>query len=120
MKTLVAVALLCGLLQEKAPVTIVPDPPTEAAWPISGRVVRPNGTVVKVLAVRIERHWEPTQDRFREFAAARAGFRDRVGSPSPPRADGQLGARPSRPEVAPDRPAGVDAQGCREGREPSA
>jgi hypothetical protein len=70
MKTLAAIGILCALLQEKAPVTIAPEAPTETAWPISGRCQRPNGTVVKIQAVRVERRWEPTLNQFREFTPA--------------------------------------------------
>jgi hypothetical protein len=69
-KTLAAVGILLALLQEKAPVTIAPETPTETAWPISGRCQRPNGTVVKVLAVRVQRQWEPGLKQFREFTPA--------------------------------------------------
>jgi len=65
-----AIGILCALLQEKAPVTIAPEAPTDTAWPISGRCQRPNGTVVKVLAVRVERRWEPTLNQFRESTPA--------------------------------------------------
>src|SRR5204863_7452037 len=70
MKTLAAIGILCVLLQEQAPVTIAPEAPTDSAWPISGRVQRPNGTVVKVLAVRVQRRWEPTLQQFCEFTPA--------------------------------------------------
>jgi hypothetical protein len=70
MKTLAAIAVLCALLQEKSPASIAPESPTDSAWPISGRVPRPNGTVVKVLAVRVERRWEAALGQFREFTPA--------------------------------------------------
>ncbi len=70
MKTLAAVGILLALLQEKAPVTIAPEAPTETVWPISGRCQRPNGTVVKILAVRVQRQWEPGLKQFREFTPA--------------------------------------------------
>jgi len=70
MKILAAIGLLCALLQDKAPVTFAPEPPTENTWPISGKCTRPNGTVLKVAAVRIERRYEPTVDKFREFPTA--------------------------------------------------
>lgn len=70
MKTLAALGILCALLQDKSPVSISSDPPTENAWPINGRVSRPNGSVVKLSAVRVERRWDASQDRFREFSAA--------------------------------------------------
>jgi hypothetical protein len=70
MKTLAAIGILCALLQEKAPVTIAPEAPTDTVWPISGRCQRPNGTVVKVLAVRVERRWEPGLNQFRELTPA--------------------------------------------------
>jgi hypothetical protein len=70
MKTLAAIGILCALLQEKAPVTIAPEMPTDTVWPISGRCQRPNGTVVKVLAVRVERRWEPDLNQFRELTPA--------------------------------------------------
>ena len=69
MTCLAAIGLLCALLQDKTPVTITPDAPTESVWPISGRCTRPNGTVVKVSAVRIERRWDPVAERFRESNA---------------------------------------------------
>jgi len=70
MKTLAAIGIFCALLQEKAPVTIAPEAPTDSVWPISGRCQRPNGTVVKVLAVRVERRWEPGLNQFRELTPA--------------------------------------------------
>jgi hypothetical protein len=68
-KSLAALGLLCALLQDKSPVTFAPEPPTETSWPIAGRLTRPNGTVIKITAVRIERRWEATLDKFREFPA---------------------------------------------------
>lgn len=61
--------LLAQEKQEKQQVTIAPDAPTERGWPISGKVPRPDGTVVKVTAVRIERRWEPSLEKFREQRA---------------------------------------------------
>ena len=66
MKALVALGVLCLLTQEKNTVSISADSPTDTAWPILGRANRPNGTVVKVLASRVERRWDPAVDRFRE------------------------------------------------------
>jgi hypothetical protein len=48
-------------------VTVVPDSPTETSWPMAGKANRPDGTVLKVVAVRVERRWDPTVERFREF-----------------------------------------------------
>jgi len=48
-------------------VTVVPDAPTETSWPIAGKANRPDGTVLKVVAVRVERRWDPVAERFREF-----------------------------------------------------
>lgn len=67
MTTLAAVALLVALLQDKPPVTLTPDAPTDTVWPISGKTNRPNGTVLKVSAIRIERRWDRAADRFREL-----------------------------------------------------
>lgn len=65
MSTLVAIAFL--LLQDKPAASLTPDAPTETAWPIQGRVDRPDGTVVKVSAARVERRWDPVAARFREL-----------------------------------------------------
>jgi hypothetical protein len=48
-------------------VTVVPDSPTDTSWPIAGKANRPDGTVLKLVAVRVERRWDPTAERFREF-----------------------------------------------------
>lgn len=61
-------AVLCAvLLQESSPVTVVPDTPTETAWPIAGKASRPDGTVLKIVASRVERRWDPATEKFREF-----------------------------------------------------
>lgn len=69
MKTLFGTALLCLLAQDKAPVAITADSPTETAWPIHGRANRPNGTVVKISATRLERRWDAAVERFREIVS---------------------------------------------------
>ncbi len=48
-------------------VTVVPDSPTETSWPVGGKANRPDGTVLKIVAIRVERRWDPTAERFREF-----------------------------------------------------
>jgi hypothetical protein len=68
-KTLVATALLCLLTQEKAPVTITADSPSDTAWPILGRANRPDGTVVKISATRLQRRWDAAAERFREVVS---------------------------------------------------
>jgi hypothetical protein len=65
-KTLVLTGVLCLLAQDKAPVSISADSPTDTTWPILGKANRPNGTVVKVSATRLERRWDPVVERFRE------------------------------------------------------
>ena len=70
MNSVVAAVLLLLLFQDKAPVSILADAPTDTVWPILGKVNRPNGTVVKVSASRVERHWDPTVERFRESISA--------------------------------------------------
>jgi len=69
-KIFVAVSVLSLLLaQDRSPVSIAADPPTDSAWPILGRANRPDGTVVKVSATRIERRWDREAQRFREMAS---------------------------------------------------
>lgn len=65
-KTLMAIGILYVLAQDPGPVSISADPPTDTTWPILGRANRPNGTVVKVSANRLERRWDPVVERFRE------------------------------------------------------
>ena len=69
MKTLVATAFLCLLAQEKAPVTLTADSPSDTAWPILGKANRPNGTVVRISATRLQRRWDGTVERFREIVS---------------------------------------------------
>lgn len=64
---LAVLGVLCALLQEKSTVTVVADTPTDTAWPILGKVDRPDGTIVKVTAARVERRWDPSVERFREL-----------------------------------------------------
>lgn len=61
--------VLCSALLQASPVTVVADPPTETAWPINGKADRPDGTVLRIIAVRVERRWDPAVDRFREFVS---------------------------------------------------
>lgn len=69
MKTVVAaLAVLCLQAQDK--VSLSADPPTDTAWPVLGRANRPDGTVVKVSAVRVERRWDPAAGKFRELASS--------------------------------------------------
>jgi hypothetical protein len=67
-KTFAALAVLGLLAQDRVSITV--DSPTDAAWPVLGRANRPDGTVVKVSAVRVERRWDPTAGRFRPLASA--------------------------------------------------
>lgn len=69
MKPVLATALLCLLAQDKAPVTITADSPTDTAWPILGKANRPNGTVVKISATRLQRRWDGAAERFREIVS---------------------------------------------------
>lgn len=48
-------------------VTLVADTPTENAWPILGKADRPDGTVLKIVAVRVVRRWDPSTERFLEL-----------------------------------------------------
>jgi hypothetical protein len=59
--------LLCLLAQDK--VAILADSPSDTAWPILGRANRPDGTVVKVSAVRVERRWDPAEVKFRPLTS---------------------------------------------------
>jgi hypothetical protein len=59
--------LLCLLAQDK--VALLADSPTDTAWPILGRANRPDGTVVKVSAVRVERRWDPAAVKFRPLTS---------------------------------------------------
>jgi hypothetical protein len=58
---------------DKQQITITPDAPTERGWPISGKITRPDGTVVKVTAVRIERRWEPVAREVPRSCTPRTG-----------------------------------------------
>jgi hypothetical protein len=69
MSALAAIVLSLAL-QDKSAVSISADPPSDTAWPIVGRLNRPNGTIVKVTAGRVERRWDPAANRFREFVSA--------------------------------------------------
>lgn len=66
MNTFAAIALF-AVLQDKP--TVAPEPPTDTAWPIQGRMNRPDGTVIKISAARVERRWDPVASRFRELVS---------------------------------------------------
>lgn len=60
--------LVLALAQDGGSVTLTAAAPTDSAWPIRGKVDRPDESVVRVSAVRLERRWDAKRRAFAETA----------------------------------------------------
>lgn len=66
MRLLASLAVLLGLAQDPPAVHIIPGTLTPESWKVRCVLDRPDGTVIKVGAARVERRWMPQARRLEE------------------------------------------------------